>query len=82
MPRRLALWGLGGIGKTQIALTYAWMHFEQCQASVFWINARSNETIIADITRLCDVCHLTAKSDDEKFTAFKRFLAVDLPEDE
>jgi tetratricopeptide (TPR) repeat protein len=82
MPRRLALWGLGGIGKTQIALTYAWMHFEQCQASVFWINARSNETIITDITRLCDVCHLTAKSDDEKVTAFKRFLTVDSPEDE
>jgi hypothetical protein len=82
VPRRLALWGLGGIGKTQIALTYAWMHFEQCQASVFWINARSNETIITDITRLCDVCHLTAKSDDEKVTAFKRFLAVDSSEDE
>lgn len=81
-PRRLGIWGLVGIGKTQIALTYAWMHFEQCQASVFWINARSNATIITDIVRLCDVCHLTAKSDDEKVSAFKKFLSVDSPEDE
>lgn len=82
MPRKLALWGLGGIGKTQIALTYAWTHFERCQASVFWINARSNETIITDIGRLCDVCHLSVKSDDEKVNAFKRFLADDSPEDD
>lgn len=76
--RRLALHGLGGAGKTQIALMYARQHFEHHGASVFWINASSTEGIVADIARFCDVCCLSASTSKEKIEAFKKFLAADM----
>uniref|UniRef100_A0A0D2YIK3 DUF7779 domain-containing protein n=1 Tax=Fusarium oxysporum (strain Fo5176) TaxID=660025 RepID=A0A0D2YIK3_FUSOF len=47
--RSAALWGLGGSGKTQIALDYA---YRRCDAdeecSVFWVHADSETTFLAD----------------------------------
>ncbi|CAG7562668.1 unnamed protein product [Fusarium equiseti] len=44
-----ALWGLGGSGKTQIALDYA---YRRCDAdkecSIFWVHADSEATFLAD----------------------------------
>lgn len=37
----VALFGLGGVGKTQIALEYAYRHFQDYTA-IFWINAETN----------------------------------------
>jgi transcriptional regulator with XRE-family HTH domain len=44
----LALCGIGGIGKTQTALEYAYRHRHRYTA-VFWIQAESGFTTIADI---------------------------------
>ncbi|ERF72769.1 hypothetical protein EPUS_09197 [Endocarpon pusillum Z07020] len=42
--RRAALYGLGGVGKTQIAIKYAyWCHENQPNTSVFWIHASNFE---------------------------------------
>ncbi|KAL6700281.1 P-loop containing nucleoside triphosphate hydrolase protein [Trichoderma pleuroticola] len=42
-----ALWGLGGSGKTQIALDYAYRrYYDNC--SVFWVHADSKATFIHD----------------------------------
>ena len=38
---QVALFGLGGVGKTQIALEYAHDHFQDYKA-IFWINAETN----------------------------------------
>jgi hypothetical protein len=38
---QVALFGLGGVGKTQIALEYAHGHFQDYKA-IFWINAETN----------------------------------------
>jgi GTPase SAR1 family protein len=73
----LALYGLGGVGKTQLALMYAQQHFERHRASVFWINATSIETVVADIARFCDSRGLEANTTSEKVEAFKTFLSVD-----
>ncbi|KAM0263425.1 hypothetical protein ACHAQJ_001281 [Trichoderma viride] len=43
-----ALWGLGGSGKTQIALDYAYRRCEDDQCSVFWVHADSKATFIHD----------------------------------
>ncbi|KAJ4094509.1 hypothetical protein NW760_012662 [Fusarium oxysporum] len=47
--RSAALWGLGGSGKTQIALDYA---YRRCEADeeccVFWVHADSEATFLAD----------------------------------
>ncbi|PON25496.1 hypothetical protein TGAM01_v205790 [Trichoderma gamsii] len=43
-----ALWGLGGSGKTQIALDYAYRRCEDEKCSVFWVHADSKATFIHD----------------------------------
>ncbi|KAI1041163.1 hypothetical protein LB504_013207, partial [Fusarium proliferatum] len=47
--RSAALWGLGGSGKTQIALDYA---YRRCDADdeccIFWVHADSKATFLAD----------------------------------
>jgi transcriptional regulator with XRE-family HTH domain len=53
----LALCGLGGIGKTQLAVEYAYRHFQQYLA-VFWVNAASYETLCADFRALARLLSL------------------------
>lgn len=42
--RRLVLGGIGGIGKTQLAVFYAQRHYNHYE-SVFWLNAASEATL-------------------------------------
>ncbi len=46
-----AINGLGGIGKTQIALEYAYRYRDDYQA-IFWINASTRETLNTDLAAL------------------------------
>ncbi|KAK5309438.1 hypothetical protein LTR70_010288 [Exophiala xenobiotica] len=39
--RKAVLWGLGGIGKTQVALEYAYRLKERRRISVFWVHANA-----------------------------------------
>ncbi|PNP54079.1 hypothetical protein THARTR1_05286 [Trichoderma harzianum] len=43
-----ALWGLGGSGKTQIALNYAYERRNKGSCSVFWVHADSEATFSQD----------------------------------
>ncbi|RPB06363.1 hypothetical protein P167DRAFT_530999 [Morchella conica CCBAS932] len=43
--KEVILSGLGGVGKTNIALEYAY-RYKQCFTSVFWVNGSSEETIL------------------------------------
>ncbi|EFX06195.1 violaceus kinesin [Grosmannia clavigera kw1407] len=43
-----ALWGLGGSGKTQIALEYAYRRSRDHGCSVFWVHADSKATFVQD----------------------------------
>lgn len=43
-----ALWGLGGSGKTQIALNYAYNRCDKGTCSVFWVHADSEATFSQD----------------------------------
>src|SRR5260370_42257218 len=48
LPRSYALCGLSGIGKTAIAIEYAYRHTQEYSA-IFWIEATTQETILASM---------------------------------
>ncbi|PON20283.1 hypothetical protein TGAM01_v210834 [Trichoderma gamsii] len=43
-----ALWGLGGSGKTQIALDYAYRRCNDSECCIFWVHADSEATFTTD----------------------------------
>ena len=58
-----ALHGLGGVGKTQLALEYAYRHALDYSA-VFWIGAEAVESIVSGLLRIAEVLQLPGR--DEK----------------
>ena len=55
--------GLGGIGKTQLAIEYAYRHRNDYQY-IFWVRADTNELLILDFTEIASSINLPMK--DEK----------------
>jgi tetratricopeptide (TPR) repeat protein len=71
-----AISGLGGIGKTQTAIEYAYRHREEYHA-VFWVQANSRETLIADSTKiatLLDLPEQNAREPEVTILAVKHWL--------
>lgn len=69
--------GLGGVGKTQIALEYAYRHFADYQF-VFWINAAIELTIAAGFAQMAELLELPEAASRDQATAAngaKRWLA-------
>ncbi|KAK8024668.1 hypothetical protein PG990_002491 [Apiospora arundinis] len=62
-----ALWGLGGTGKTQIALAYAYKRCEDHDCSVFWVNADNETTIKQDYRSIGIRLGLVAQLNGEDF---------------
>lgn len=62
LRRVVVLTGLGGIGKSQIALEYAYCYASQ-DSSVFWINAANKETVDLSSLRIMEnlICHYATK---------------------
>lgn len=71
-----ALYGLGGIGKTQTATEYAFRYGDD-YTHVFWIRAAIRETLIADFVMLAELLALAEKKEqDQRVAAVKRWLAT------
>ncbi|KAK0725411.1 hypothetical protein B0H67DRAFT_641836 [Lasiosphaeris hirsuta] len=64
-PRpRVALHGLGGIGKTQIALAYVYRLRETCpEVSVFWVHASSAERFRQSYASIAQECQVPSYDD-------------------
>lgn len=54
----VALYGLGGVGKTQLAVEYAYQHALEYQA-IFWIEAENAETITDSFQQIARQIHLS-----------------------
>ncbi|KAJ3461974.1 hypothetical protein MRS44_010527 [Fusarium solani] len=64
MPRnkahlRASLCGLGGVGKTQVALAYAyWLQEAHPEISIFWVHANSAERFSHSYASIAEECHI------------------------
>ncbi len=73
-----ALHGLGGIGKTQIALEYAYRHVLEYSA-VFWIEAETVESIVASMLRSAEQLALPERQEADQqriVAAVQRWLST------
>ncbi|KLP12267.1 uncharacterized protein FFB20_01124 [Fusarium fujikuroi] len=62
--QRAALYGLGGVGKTQIALSYAyWVQEVSQDTSVFWVHASSLEKFSEGYTNIANECTIPGHED-------------------
>ncbi len=70
LTQSLVLSGLGGIGKTQMAVEYAYRYSQQ-YASIFWLNAETTESILSSYAVLATLLDLPEQqeSDQQKVVA-------------
>src|SRR5881227_3482096 len=70
-----AISGLGGIGKTQVALEYAYRYGYEYQ-SVLWVTAESREVLTSDYAAIAELLHLERKKEDQNqaIQGVKRWL--------
>jgi tetratricopeptide (TPR) repeat protein/transcriptional regulator with XRE-family HTH domain len=73
-----AICGLGGVGKTQVALEYAYRYAHEYQA-VFWVGAETSEILMSNFVALANLLNLKEKDEKDQSTAVdavKRWLTA------
>lgn len=64
--RRISLYGLGGVGKTQIALAYAyWIRDIHPDTSVFWVHASNADRFRAAYAFIAEKCSVPGRNNPE-----------------
>lgn len=76
--QRLVLGGIGGVGKTQLAIAYA-ERFRQRYDTVFWLNATSQQTLNADLRlvagRILQASEMERLNEDQILTRVHEWLS-------
>ncbi|KAF4966343.1 hypothetical protein FSARC_5971 [Fusarium sarcochroum] len=62
-----ALWGLGGSGKTQVALEYAYSQHRKHPCSIFWVHADNEATFTHDYGTIAQTLGLNHQEDGQSF---------------
>ncbi|HLI05308.1 MAG TPA: tetratricopeptide repeat protein [Ktedonobacteraceae bacterium] len=65
MTQTQAITGLGGIGKTQTVLEYAYRYRDEYQA-LLWVRADTRETLISDFTAIAELLHLPEQHEQDQ----------------
>jgi tetratricopeptide (TPR) repeat protein len=60
-----AISGLGGIGKTQTAVEYAYRYQDDYQA-ILWVKAESSDSLISDFVSIANLLDLSEKQEQEQ----------------
>jgi hypothetical protein len=71
---RAALYGMGGVGKTQLALKYSHA-FRHAYAGVWWFRAENSASVELDAHDCCTACGVAVPEGSQPSAALKRWLA-------
>jgi hypothetical protein len=71
----VALCGMGGVGKTQIALKYS-LEFRENYAGVWWLRAEANSTLQLDAHDACIAAGVPLKEQEVPSAALKAWLIL------
>ena len=70
LSQPLAVSGLGGIGKTQLAVEYAYRHQQDYQA-IFWVRADTHEALVSGFVALAELLNLPEKDERDQTVTVK-----------
>jgi hypothetical protein len=73
VTQTVAVHGLGGVGKTQLTVEYAWEHLADYDA-VFWVKADSPEALDASLATIALVLRLPEANEREQAVQIKAVL--------
>ncbi len=76
VARRAALHGMGGIGKTQLALAYCREYGDGYAGGVWWFSAETDAGLQLDALACCDAARVPVGEGELPSLALKRWLAA------
>jgi len=71
IPQALAISGLAGVGKTQVALEYAY-RFSSTYKAIFWLQAETYDILVSDLARLSQFLQIPQFPDRDDRYLLKR----------
>ena len=66
--------GLGGCGKTSLAIEFAWRYKHCFPGGVFWVNGESNENVLKSVVEMLTFVNISASVTDNIEDILNKFL--------
>ena len=67
--------GLGGCGKTSLAIEFAWRYKHRFRGGVFWVNGESNENVRKSVVEILSFVNISASVTDNIEETLNKFLS-------